>query len=110
MTTTGSSKPFGEIAECGPASVEAAVVVGEEQIRVRVVADDPVVEPAFDDRLGRALEEVLRLGPRLGFRDVGRGGVGRVLRLVDQVPLLLRREVEDLRRAVVAGEVRGAVE
>ena len=94
-----------EVREGRAAAIHAAVVVGEKQIRVGVVADDPVVEPAFDDALGRALEEVLRRAPRHRVRDVIGGREARLLRLEDHIPFLLRPEIEDLRRAVVAGEV-----
>ena len=99
-----------EVREGRAAAIHAAVVVGEKQIRVGVVADDPVVEPAFDDALGRALEEVLRRAPRHRVLDVVGGREARLLRLEDHIPFLLRSEIEDLRRAVVAAEIGILVE
>ncbi len=95
-----------EVLDARAAAVEPAMVVGEKQIRVGVVADDPVVDPAFDEALGHAHEEVLRLAPRHHVRDIVGGREARLLRLEDKIPLLVRPEVEDLRGAVVvAGEM-----
>src|SRR5262249_54195117 len=87
-------------------SAHLPVERSEEEMRFGVVADYPKIDPCRD--IFRALvEEKRRLGPRGRVGEVVRGRPGRPQRLidsylVDQVPLLVRCEVEDLRGAKIA--------
>jgi hypothetical protein len=84
-------------------------------VAVGRVADRPHVDPVAvadvlldDRRLGRV--EVLRRRPAGRVRDVRVGRVRRVAVLVDEVPQVLGRKVEHLRRGAVALADRGRVE
>jgi len=93
---------LGEVLDPGPAAIEVAVVAREEEIGMRVVADDVVIDRKPGHARGSSFEEVLRLGPGLGLGNVLCGAILRRLRLEDKVPLLVGREVEQVWRAVVA--------
>ena len=83
---------------------------------VGVVADHPEVEPAAGRTLG--LGDRRRLGPVEGLRrrpasrvlDVVVGRELRRTRLVDEVPLMLGREEEDLRRGMIPAQRRRLVQ
>ncbi len=106
----------GEVFLGGFASPEVAIIAGVEEVSFVVVANDPEVDPVG---LGGTAfrKHLLRSGPGLGVRDVGRGGIdGNEVEvfgesrprfvpvlggLIDQVPLLMRGVVEDLRSTVI---------
>lgn len=101
--------------EGGLRAVEVAVVVRGEEIAGGAVADEPHVDPvALADVLldegGLGAVEVGGRAPAGGIADVGVGRVGGVAVLEDQVPEVLRGEVEDLRRGAVARPDGGLVE
>src|SRR5438034_122310 len=54
-------------------------------------------------------KEILGRRPRFGFADVVVRRVLRLARLEDEVPLVLRREEEDLGRRVIAAQTRRVV-
>lgn len=49
-------KTLGKVRKPGTAPIKASVVVGEKQVGVGLVANDPIIEPALDDALGRAVK------------------------------------------------------
>ncbi len=102
----GVGHALGKVLDSGPAAIETTVVAGKEQISVCVVADHMVVDREPGGARGQSVEEVLRLGP--GFRpgDVVGGAILRLLRLEDQVPLLVRAEIEQTGRTVIPPEIR----
>ena len=100
------AEALGKLGVGRAAAIEVAVVAGEEHVHVLAVADEVVVDRQARHVLPIKIigEKVLRLRPgsRIARRHTRAEG-GR-LRLEGVVPLLVRREVEQLRRALVAGE------
>ena len=87
-----------------------------EVVALEIITDDPVVETWRNTRLIRP--QPRRQGPRFRVTDVVRGGVARSVgdapRLVDQlvneIPPVLRRKEEDLRRPMVVDVIARVVE
>ena len=104
----GGVEAVGEVTDGGRTAVEISVVAGEKQVGIGGIADDPEIDPIAHARgLGR--EEILRDGPILGLGGVAVGGVLGLAALEDQVPLVLRGEIEHLRRGVIAREAAGFI-
>jgi len=97
---------LGKVLDLCPAAIETPVVAGEEQIHVRFVGDEVVIDrqPRHARRL--SVKEVLRPRPGLRLGEVVGGAVLRLLRLEDQVPLLVWAEVEQARCTVVPLQAR----
>ena len=99
-----------EAGKSRPSHPHIAVQGGPEVIGMRIVADNPVVEPLF-----AANGRMEQLGHRPGswIADRVSGGVVRpvgetarlVGKLIDQIPFILRREIEDLRRPMISNEI-----
>ena len=104
-----------KIGQVGPEPPHLSVQAGEEQVGTTVVADDPIVEAAnFAGIAGTSVEHRPSLGPGAWIVDGSgrREGHPHVFRtghahLVDQVPLILRREIEHLRGAIVVAIAHG---
>lgn len=94
------AKVAGEVADGHAGPVDAPVVAREEEIHVRAVGDERLVDRA-GVRVGDAAgKQRLRRGPAVGVDGVGRGPVGKggCAPLVGQHPDALGSEVEERRR------------
>ena len=93
-----------EVADGHAGPVDVALVVGEEHVHVRVVADEGHVEGA-PLREG-AREQLLLRAPAVGVGGVTRGAVGEAVGptpVVGEHPEVLRGEVEQRRRDAIEG-------
>ncbi len=82
---------LGEVLDLGPAAIQAAVIAGEKQIGMRVVADHVVVDPKPRGAGWLSLsKKFFGAGPGFRLGNVVGGAILRLLRLEDQVPLLVR--------------------
>jgi hypothetical protein len=96
----GRAEAAGEVADRHARAVDFAVVAGEEQVHVRAVADERLVDGARAGTGDRAREQCVRAGPPVRVRRVRRRLVAerRWAPLIREDPDALRRKVEDRRR------------
>jgi hypothetical protein len=92
----GGAEVAGEVADGHAGTVDLAVVAGEEQVHVRRVTDDGLVDSAGVRAGDLAREERLSSTPAVDVGGVGAGAVGEGggTPLVRKNPDLLGREVE----------------
>jgi hypothetical protein len=101
-------EPLWEAGDWGLRAIEVPIVVRGEQMAVTGITDDPKVEPipftyvVVDDDWPLGIESLYG-APSAGVADVWIGRIRCIVILEDEVPELLRCEVEDLGRSSVTG-------